>query len=693
MKRNPIILIAIFIAVAHPQAQTAAGGRFDARSLVGGAADFVVSLDGEWDFWPGVALEPGELGEEGKTAAWVPSTWNLSGYPARSSGTYRLALELPEGNRWALLLDDVDSSFVIWADGVEIARSGDPFDPGLAASPERWLRSVPFEDPDGDGRVEIVIAVSNRILTTAGMVRRLGFGSFDAVAREYLSRIGIDYALLGAVMMMSLYHVILYLLVRKDRSYFWIAIAAIAVGARTVITGNRVLYGFFPGFPQELSFKLEILTLCAIFPFMMFFRSLYREHFGKIVAIVSGVGVAAFGACVLVLPADVGALLLPPFEIFMVATMLAAMAYLVRCAIKRDRDVASIFVAVAFVLGCIVNDSLKGNGLVHTPFLTPYGLLAFFLVQSYILAKRFARSLDASERMTGELRAKSEAFARFVPKEFLAYLGRPAIEDVRLGDQREFRMSVMFSDIIAFTALAEAMTPEETFEYLNSYLALNAPVVSRHGGFVDKFIGDSIMAIFPGGADAALDAAVEMQRNVPPFNGSRQSGLPSLRIGIGLHFGDLIMGTIGQHDRLETTVISDAVNAASRLESLTRHYGCRVLASHEFVSQLEAGRARPCREIDVARVKGKKEPIRIFQMIEGEEAGRIPAYASTAAAFAEGIAAYRAMLMSDAISAFRRVLSIDPADQIARLYVDRCDRLLASGIPDRWDAIVDFEFK
>ena len=187
-----------------------------------------------------------------------------------------------------------------------------------------------------------------------------------------------------------------------------------------------------------------------------------------------------------------------------------------------------------------------------------------------------------------ELSKINIAYGRFVPREFLRFLERESIVDVRLGDQVLKEMSILFADIRSFTTLSEGMSPEENFNFLNSYLSRVGPVIRNRRGFIDKYIGDAVMALFPESADDALQAAIAIQKEVAIYNRYRQkSGYRAIAIGIGLHRGSLMLGTIGEEQRMESTVISDAVNLASRLEELTKVYGVSILISGAMLLGIE----------------------------------------------------------------------------------------------------------
>ncbi|MCZ0900792.1 adenylate/guanylate cyclase domain-containing response regulator, partial [Microcoleus sp. HI-ES] len=182
-----------------------------------------------------------------------------------------------------------------------------------------------------------------------------------------------------------------------------------------------------------------------------------------------------------------------------------------------------------------------------------------------VTALRAFRSLNQIESSKSELEKIAAASARFVPREFLKFLKRESIVDARLGDSVQAEMTIMFADIRSFTSLSESMSPRENFEFLNSYLSRVGPVIREYNGFIDKYIGDGIMALFPNRAEDAVQAAIEMQHQVKIYNRHRQnSGYQPISIGIGLHTGTLMLGTIGEAERMESTVISDAVNLASR---------------------------------------------------------------------------------------------------------------------------------
>ena len=282
----------------------------------------------------------------------------------------------------------------------------------------------------------------------------------------------------------------------------------------------------------------------------------------------------------------------------------------------------------------------------------------------------------------------NEAYYRFVPKQFLEFLGAQSVLDVKLGDQVQKEMSVLFTDIREFTSLSEVMTPKETFDFLNDYLSRMEPVISRNQGFIDKYIGDSIMALFTGNVENAIDAAIEMRAALADFNLQRKldNKLP-VNSGIGIHTGNLMLGIVGGHGRMDSTVVSDAVNLASRVEGLTKIYGTSLIISQDTLIKLQDPGRYNYRFLDVVKVKGKKEAVYIFEVLDGEPEEVKRLKIETKPEFGRALQLYKNKEFDEASAIFKRVYQLNPDDRGAELYIARCKNILEFGIPEAWDGV------
>jgi signal transduction histidine kinase/class 3 adenylate cyclase len=275
----------------------------------------------------------------------------------------------------------------------------------------------------------------------------------------------------------------------------------------------------------------------------------------------------------------------------------------------------------------------------------------------------------------------NNAYARFVPREFLNQLGQDNILDVRLGDQIQKEMTVMFADIRSFTTLSENLSPEENFQFVNTLLSGLGPIIRKHNGFIDKFMGDGVMALFSESPDDGVNAAIEMQRNLNEYNQTRPKNA-IVRIGIGIHTGTLMLGTVGESRRMEGTVISDVVNAASRLESLTKVFGSGIVISEETLNKLTS--SYPHRSLGIVRVKGKRQAVSIYEIFSGIDP-LDELKLQTRGLLEEALHQYQRSVLNLALDGFGKVLTINPDDQVAKVYAERVVQLQRDGKATSWE--------
>jgi len=291
----------------------------------------------------------------------------------------------------------------------------------------------------------------------------------------------------------------------------------------------------------------------------------------------------------------------------------------------------------------------------------------------------------------------TRAFEKFVPKQFLQRIARDGLENLKPGNVQANQITTLFTDLRSFSTISEGMTPQSLFAFLNEYLAWMQEPIDYFGGFIDKFIGDAIMALFDQNgsaqAEAAVKAAIGMQRRLLEWNHKRQ-GSPAFPVasGIGIHTGIVMLGTLGSTTRMDSTVIGDAVNLASRLEGLTKHYGVRIIVSEDTSALLDQS-VFESRELDLVSVKGRVAPVtirEIYQDLEGEALDRARRLAEL---FAPALALYRRRQWVDAISGFHACLGLVPSDVAAALFVKRSEHFRNNPPPKDWDGSFTMESK
>ena len=291
-------------------------------------------------------------------------------------------------------------------------------------------------------------------------------------------------------------------------------------------------------------------------------------------------------------------------------------------------------------------------------------------IKSYFKDKQLAEK-------NKELERKVSTFHKFVPIQFLKLLNIEEYDQIKLGLCVEKTMTVMFSDIREFTVLSEKMTPQENFNFINSYLTQMEPIIDKYQGFIDKYIGDAIMALFPTCADDAVQAAIAMLKQLSKYNDGRQrAGYKAIEIGIGLHTGPLMLGTVGDHNRMDGTVISDAVNLASRVEGLTKTYGTPLLITEQTYQQLSDASQYQIRVIDCVNVKGKTELVTIYEVFDGNSSYNFTQKLETLLDFEQGFGCFHHEQFEKALIFFENVLQVNQNDLAAQIYLNHCQKIL-----------------
>ena len=299
-----------------------------------------------------------------------------------------------------------------------------------------------------------------------------------------------------------------------------------------------------------------------------------------------------------------------------------------------------------------------------------------FIEKLFELNQNLEKSLDAESELT-------DAYGRFVPHQFLNLLGYESIIDVNLGDQVQEEMSVLFADIRDFTTLSETMTPQENFNFINAYLSRMEPAITSNNGFIDKYIGDAIMALFSDFADDAVKAGIAMLNILTNYNQDRQRvGYVPIQIGIGINSGSLMLGTVGGKSRMDSTVISDAVNLASRIEGLTKDYSVPLLISHQTLERLRNPADYAIRIVDKVQVKGKSQYVVVYEVFDADPPEIRSAKLANLPVYTEAMLLCERKQFREAGKLFEECLRTNPSDQVARIYLKRCRdwRSLLKGI-------------
>lgn len=299
-----------------------------------------------------------------------------------------------------------------------------------------------------------------------------------------------------------------------------------------------------------------------------------------------------------------------------------------------------------------------------------------------LLSGQIVTSID-NTKLYSNLKALNQANESFVPKEFLSLLEKKSVMDLKLGDQIQKEMTVMFCDIRGFTSMSEKMTPKQTLAFLNEYLSKMEPVITKHNGVIDKYIGDAIMALFPINADDALRGSIAILKTLHEYNVERHTidpHLPDIHVGIGLNTGLLVLGTVGDATRMEGTVISDAVNIASEVEELTKTYSGNILITKETYDKLKQQESYAIRKIGTVFIKQKSTPVTVYEVFDNDPSVVVMLKKATQNQFEKAIDLFDSRKYKKALTIFQQIVQNNPNDLAAIAYVKFCsNKILSKG--------------
>jgi adenylate cyclase len=365
--------------------------------------------------------------------------------------------------------------------------------------------------------------------------------------------------------------------------------------------------------------------------------------------------------------------------------------------IKGFSPARYFLIAFSVLLLSIIIILFRSINLLQTSFLTEYGmyigsalevlLLSFALADRINILKKEKEIAQKNALLLQE--QLTESYARFVPKEFLLNLQKSSILDVKLGDQVSKEMSIMFADIRSFTTLSEQMSPEENFNFINSYLKRMSPIIQKHSGYIDKFMGDGIMALFDGNPENSLEAAIDMQNYLLEYNMFRaKQNYSPISIGIGVHTGRLMLGAVGGENRMEGTVISDTVNLASRIEGLTKHYKIKIATSGDTLKNLSNKDKFSTRYLGKIKVVGKKEAVSVFEVFDSDDPKIFELKNKTISEFNNGVQFFYQKKFDISKTYFEEVLKVNSEDNTAKVFIEKFKY-----ISQEWDGIEELKEK
>ncbi len=668
----------------------------------------MIKLAGEWAFYPDQLLAGEQLKgmkrflvsvPDGADHVQVSETQGCITYNLRVTGVPKTSL--------VFSLKHIESAYRLLVNGQILQENGVVSCEATDARPDYSSRLVFFDNESET--LDIILQVSNfhsraRAVPTAPV---LGLPESVMVAENGL--ITLDSILFGALMIIALYHFIIFLVRRKDTSLLYFAIVSLAMGIRVLLVGQRVLYTLYGSEYWALLFRIDYLIypIGSLF-FFWYIHTVFPREYPRWQLITLAVPAVVYSIVIIVSPSTFYTQGLTIYHA-VTAIGLVYIASGLALILRRRPTYAILFFAglLALILG-VTNDLLYTNGIAITGYdnLAMVGVFIFFVANSAFLAARFSKAYQRVADLSHELKKVvdnqvqlNRAIKRFVPVQFLQELGKEDYAQIQMGDSTAKVMTVLFSDLRSFTKLSERLSPQNNFQFLNSYFKKMEPYIEQHGGFIDKYIGDAIMALFRDrpedrSADAAVKTALALREALKDFNDHRQTmGLSAIDFGIGINTGELMLGTVGSENRLDTTVIGDTVNLASRLEDLTKYFKTPILLSDYTYRSLSNPFDFSLRKIDIVRVPGKEKSNVIYELISPEDPEVADRKVGSLLNFYLGMDLYAEGRFAEALKIFSQICEYNPGDTVAAIYCQRCEDYLKHPPLNDWNRTMEIRYK
>lgn len=675
-------------------------------------------LSGEWKFhWMKTVNPDTELINLNPILSKQPSPWNQLTGTGKGFGTYELLIKVPKKEQeLALKILYINSAYKLYVNDLLIREVGK-----YSESPEGEVQDLKPDiirfKQNSNGEVHIFLQVSNYASYRGGITSTILFGSYEKIRDEKDNSIAQDLVIFGSLVFIGFYHIGFYLFRKRDSSTIFFSFFCISMGVRILLTGESgYIYHKINFMDSLLWIKMNFASLYFILLFFTFFlkRTFYIE-FPKYIFLPISIVLTFLILMVPFVKVYVFGMIIN-FTYLIIILIILNSIYTIINAIINKRIGASLYLIGFFILSATaINDLLNDMRFINTGLYLPIGTLFFVISYAFTISMRFSIAYNQVEELSKSTLEQSNllekqysllesknfqiteinsAYQKFVPKEILKILNKGSITNFNLGDHTEKVMSIMFSDIRSFSSLSESMAPQENFEFINGFLKRIGPKIREHNGFIDKYIGDAIMALFPEKPEDAIDAAIAMMIELENYNQFRKerSRVP-ISIGIGINTGKSILGIVGEENRMNGTVISDAVNLASRLESLTKYYNSSILISDQTYKKLEKYDTYEFRILDTVKVRGKKEIVSIIEILNGSTKEYIDLKLKTKENFEFGQIFFQVADFNNSIKYFKKVLETDPSDTAAELYLNRSEYYKIHGVPPNWIGIVELQNK
>ncbi|MGL1891701.1 MAG: adenylate/guanylate cyclase domain-containing protein [Spirochaetaceae bacterium] len=512
--------------------------------------------------------------------------------------TYIINIISSGAKRLIIAPSQINSKYKLFHNGIQIASDD-----------QNRPRYIPIELINGINKLEFNI--TNYTDVFSGFRNHPYIGNFNTMMRKHERNILKDTFFSGASFIMFIFFVVLFLHYKKDRSMLYFALICINFAVRSFVTNDKVIFYYLPNLSYDICNKLEYLTIYILPLLLLLFLYNYfkKAKKDKLFLIFTIISIVYPLSALLFTPALYMKLSIS-FYIYICIFSVYIIIKLVFYTINRYRD--SLKLSVSLLCLCfagIYDINIIFNSSSVTLIL-PGSMIIFIMFMSFIVSKREIDNTKQIEKLSSETLKVNKYLSKFVPNHFIETVGMGNILEIKKGDGMEKDMTVLFASIKNFKKDLKLYNPEESVELLNRCFSVISPIISSNNGFIDKFIDETLMAVFPGKPEDAIDAIIQINIELKMYNSSNSEDRP-IEIRSGIHIGKQFIGIVGDDKRVDATVISKVVNTASRINSFTNKIDRNILISDDVYQRLSNKNGYETKFMGKVKLKGNKNFIGI----------------------------------------------------------------------------------
>lgn len=547
-----------------------------------------VNLSGEWSI---------TYNKDEKSYIHVPGNWDKN----LNEVLYSLTIISSGVDNLMLSTSQINSEFIFILNGKKLTS-------------DREIRPlyIPLNLVAGKNILEFKIKNYTDIYSGFRNIPYLG--SYNFMLKKYEINILKDTLFTGAAFIMFIFFFILFVNYKKDRSTLYFSLLCLNLSIRSLVTNDKIIFDYIPNLPYWIIIKFEYLTIYMLPILILMFIKYYFNsvYFNKIFNFAKIIGIL-LPLSTLLLPPQFFIKILIPFYIYTGLSGIYAVMVLLYYRKNKIEDAGKILLAISSLALAALFDIMIILFSFSERLIMTNAMVIFILFMSFIVSRRETKKEKKINILSIDNIKVNDFLSKFVPNEFIKTMGVGDISQIKRGDGVEKSMVVLFSSIKDFQKELKVYKAEETIELLNTTYDIIAPIISENNGFIDKFIDETVMALFPGKVEDAIESVMQIQKKLDIYNNNNISKKP-LIMRSGIHVGMQFIGIVGDKNRVDATVISKVVNTASRINDFTSKIDRDILISEDVYIQLEDVEKYNSMYMGSVKLKGKENFIGIYSI-------------------------------------------------------------------------------